>query len=135
MTVTQVLTSQSIGTGSNKGNDLTFSTATLKLTIQSTTSAFKITGRLTNGAAAYDRANRPTIRYVSSPVSDTYSAAPPLYRNAARYLELIPHENSGGISTRVSDVETCAGTFIYIWVDVPAADVAQTLDIYVTELP
>lgn len=135
MTVTQLLTAQSIGTGSNKGSDLTFSTAAMKLTIQSGTSAFKVIGRLTNGAASYDRANRPTIRYVASPISDVYSDAPPLYRESSRYLELIPAQGAGKISTRISDVETVSGSYIYFWMDVPTVSVAWTVDLYVTEIP
>lgn len=135
MTTTQILNAQSVGTSTNKGSDLTFATAGMKLTIQTGTSAYKIIARLTNGAASYDRANRPTIRYVSSPFSDTYTAAPSLYRQSARYLELIPADGASLPSTRATDVETVSGQYIYMWVDVPAVTVPQTLDLYVVELP
>ena len=135
MTSTAVLSAQSIGTGANKGNDLTFSASAMKVTIQTGTTAFCVAGELTNGSASYDQANRPTIRYATSPFSYAYDAAPPNLRTTARYLEMIPKQSAGGIAARNSDLEVVKGSYIYVWVDVPGVAVAQTLTINVVELP
>lgn len=136
MTTTVILTGQSIGTGSNAGADLTFATAGMKVTKQAATTAFVISAVLTNGAAAYNLAARPVIRYASSPFSVVYTAAPALFRNGgSRYLELVPAIGAGGAVSRSSEIETVNGSYIYIWVDVPTVSVAQTLDLSIVELP
>lgn len=136
MTTTVILSSQSIGTGSNAGGDLTFATAGMKTTKQTTTTAFSISARLTNGAGSYSLSNRPVIRYTSSPFSVAYTAAPLLFRNGgSRYLELVPGCEGNLAVSRTSDIETVNGDYIYIWVDAPTVTVAQTLDITLFELP
>lgn len=135
-TTTAVLSSQSIGTGSNAGNDLTFAASTLKLTLQSTTTAYVISVKLTNGTGSYSLSNRPTIKYASSPFSVTYTAAPLLFRNGgSRYLEMVPGCEGNLAVSRSSDIETINGGYLYIWCYVPTVSVAQTLDISVLELP
>lgn len=136
MTTTVILNAQSIGTGANAGSDLTFSTAGMKVTKQTATTAFSISARLTNGAGAYSLSNRPVIRYTSSPFSVAYTAAPKLFRNnGSRYLEMVPGCEGNLAVARTSEIETVNGDYIYIWVDCPTVAVAQTLDVTLFELP
>ena len=136
MTTTAVLASQSLGTSTNVGGDLTFATAGMKITRQTATTAFVVSAKLTNGAGAYSLSDRPVIRYASSPFSVTYTAAPAMFRNGgSRYLELVPAIGAGGIVSRSSEIETVNGDYIYLWVDSPTVSVAWTLALSVLELP
>lgn len=136
MTTTAILSSQSIGTGSNAGNDLTFSTAGMKLTLQAATTSYVISARLTNGASNYSLGTRPIIKYASSPFSFAYTAAPvTFYNGGSRYLELVPAIGANAIVSRSADIEVINGGYLYIWCDIPTVTVAQTLDISVLELP
>lgn len=131
MTVTASIGSQSIGTGSNVGNDK----FAQKVTCASGTTAFLIEAKVTNGASAYDPSLRPMIWYASSSFSVTAAAAVDLLRNAARYLEVIPSPNGSVARIRATELETIRGGYIYIWCDIPTVTVAQTLDVDVVELP
>ena len=133
MLTTAILSSQSIGTSTNIGNELTFSTSTMKKTLESTTAAFVVSARLTNGAAGYNPSTRPVIHYATSPFDYAYTLAPAVFRNGARYLELVPSREGAAIVARASLPEIAAGTYIYFWVEVPAVSTAQTLDISLTE--
>jgi len=136
MTTTAVLSGQSIGTSTNVGNDLTFAASTMKVTIQTTTTTFVVSAKLTNGAGSYNLGSRPVVWYASSPFSVVYTAAPALFRNGgARYLEMVPSTQSGLAVAKTSSLETVNGSYIYVWCDVPTVSVAQTLDISVVELP
>jgi hypothetical protein len=131
MTTTTSIVSQSIGTSSNKGNGL----FPQKITIQATTTAFVVAATLTNGAAGYDQGNRPSIWFATSPFSITAAAAIVQMRNTARYLELVPAPTAGTALSKDSGLQSVAGSYIYIWCDIPTVATAQTLDISVVELP
>ena len=136
MTTTVILTSQSIGTGSNVGEELTFATTGMKVTKQAATTAFVISAKLTNGAASYSLSTRPLIRYASSPFDLTYTAAPAIFRNGgSRYLEMVPAVGAGVIVSKSSEIETVCGNYIYIWCYIPTTSVAQLLDLSILELP
>lgn len=137
MTTTAALSSQSVGTGSNKGENLTFSTATMRKTAETATTAFTIEAKLTNGASFYNPGTRVTVWYASSGFAITYSDAPSILRSGARYVELIPSPRALDYRIRAGDIVTVNGQYLYCWVDSGGTElaVAQTLDINFIELP
>lgn len=132
MTTTALISSQSIGTSTNKGEGL----FPQKLTLNPATTKFVITAELTNGTGSYNQAQRVVLRYATS--SYSYTAANAVAQLAAgagtRFLELIPAKSTGAISNRFSQIEVPAGQYLYLWVDVPTTSVAQTLSVDCTEL-
>lgn len=137
MTTTAALTSQSVGTLTNKGENLTFATATTKKTKETNTTAFAVEARVTNGAASYAPGTRIKVWYASTGFNITYDAAPPILRSGARYVELIPSINASESRVRAGDLQTLNGQYLHCWVDVGTLDmaVAQTLDVNFLEVP
>jgi hypothetical protein len=56
-------------------------------------------------------------------------------KTTARYLDVRPEPNAGGVAIRAGDLLTVNGDYIYFWCEIPAASVAQTLDVSCVELP
>jgi hypothetical protein len=131
MTSTQVISSQSVGTGANKGEEL----FAIRLTPNAITDRFFVEAVLTNGATDIDTSDRPQIRYACYNASITAALAPPILRRTARYLEVIPSPNAGLVVSRTSLLEPLSGPYIYLWVDMPAFPVAGTLSVWIHEGP
>jgi len=131
MTSTQVITSQSIGTSTNKGEDL----FAIRLTPQSITDRFFVEAVITNGAAGYDIGNRPVVKFACYNASITASGAPAILKRSARYLELLPSINASAVVSRTSVCEPLSGPYIYLWVDCPAFATAATLSVWIHEGP
>ena len=137
MTTTVAISSQSIGTLTNKGENLTFATATMKKTKAADTTAFTVEVQVTNGAASYSQSTRVKVWYASTGFNHTYDVAPAILRQGARYVEVLSAQNAGQIRVRAGDLQTLNGQYLHAWVDVGNADmaVAQTLDINFLEVP
>lgn len=131
MTTNSPISSQSIGTGSNKGEGI----LPQKITLAGTTTAFVITGRVTNGAAAYDPANEVIIWYSTSSFSITAAAAAVQLRPTARYLSIKVSNLAAGVVIKDSSLEPVTGGYLYLWCDIPTFSVAATLDVNAVELP
>lgn len=135
MTTTQVINTQSIGTGANvsTGDSPLFVT---KRTLATTTTAFSLTGILTNGASRYGTEQRTKISWTTSPVSLTANAATAAQlKMTAKFFYLKQSPNSGDVRYTDSDLDTVTGPYLYLWAECPNHPVAQTLDVYVNELP
>lgn len=131
MTTTAAINAQSVGTSSNVGEDL----LAYKLTPQSTTDRFFVEALLTNGAGGYDMAQRPRIWYACHSVSMTAALAPKILKQTARYLEIVPSPFSGKQVARVSQLEPLSAAYVYLWLEMPAVTVAQTLTVNLIEGP
>lgn len=131
MTSTQIITAQSIGTSTNKGSDL----FAVRLTPQAITDRFFLEVVITNGAAGYDIKQRPIAWYATYNASVTAATAPALLRNTARYLECIPRPEGSGVSSRTSVCEPLSGPYLYVWFEIPAVAVAQTMSAWIHEGP
>jgi hypothetical protein len=131
MTTTSIISGQSIGTGADIGEGL----YPQKITIAATTTAFVITPRVTNGAAGYNPGNEITVWYSSSSYSVSAAQAVKLVRGTARTVSVKPSPLAAGDVLRDSTLEPVTGSYIYLWCDIPAASVAQSLSVNVVELP
>jgi hypothetical protein len=131
MTINTPISGQSVGTSTNKGEGL----FPQKITKNAATTAFSVQVRVTNGAGDYAIANVIRVWYLSSAFDMTAAAAVDACRSAARYVDLRPSNLSSGVRLRDSDLEAVLGNYIYLWCDIPAATVAQSLDVTVVELP
>lgn len=131
MTTTALISGQSIGTGSNMGTGI----LPIKLTLQTTTTAFVICGRMTNGAAAYNQREELRIWYTTSSFSITAAQAILQLNKTARYVDLRKSSLNAGVVIQDSSLEPVTGASLYIWCDVPNSTVAQTLDVNAVELP
>lgn len=131
-TTTTIISGQSIGTSSNKGDAL-FPT---KLSLSSLTAAVVLTIRVTNGAGVGSLDGRTPLwlRYAFSPISVAAEAAPSLLRQNSRYVELKLSQVPADDLARDSIVEPVSGLYLYVWVDVPIFSTAGTLNVYATEL-
>lgn len=131
MTITQMLNGQTIGTGANKGEGL-FAT---KLTLQSTTTAYVFTPRVTNGADSYLPKNEIIIWYTTSSFSITAAQAVKQLKSTARYVSIKPSPDNAGVVIKDSSLEPNTGGYLYCWCDIPTVTTAQTLDVNIVELP
>lgn len=131
MTPNTVISGQTVGV-SNIGEGL----FPWKVTIASTTTAFVITADLTNNSGgSYDQAQHIEARFISSPVSLTAAQAYAYMQRGARYLTIIPAHRAGDRTIVSSEVEVCNGGYIYGWMNIPKANLTQTLSVYCVELP
>lgn len=131
MTTTAAINAQSVGTSTGVGEDL----LAYKLTPQSTSDRFFVEALLTNGAGGYDMAQRPRIWYACHSVSMTASLAPKILKQTARYLEIVPSPFGSKQVARISQLEPLAAAYVYLWLEMPAVAVAQTLTVNIIEGP
>lgn len=132
MTTTASISGQSIGTGSNVGAKL----FPQKVTVNVATTAFVISGRVTNGTGNYPQTLYVRIWFTSSSFSVTAAqAVDQLNRAPARYLDLPLKEAAGQVTIKDSMLEVLTGGYIYLWCEVPTMTTAATLDVNVVELP
>jgi hypothetical protein len=130
MTTTNVIAAQSIGTSTNYGADK----FPQKVTLTIGTTAFIIEGRITNGSDSY-RKQDARIWYAVSSFDLTAAAAAVALRPTARYLDLPFGPEGGDVRVRSSLLEPAAGSYLYIWCDLPKLATAVTLAINSVELP
>jgi len=131
MTTTQVLTDQTIGTGSNIGGNL----FPQKVTLAVASIAASISIRCTNGAGLPADIRAPIVaRYAFSPVSVAAAAAPGLLGIGSRYLNLHPQNVPSGDTSSASLLSDATGAYLYVWFEVPPFLVAASLNAFVVEL-
>ncbi len=132
MTTTTVTNAQSIGTSTNIGDDK-FVT---KTAIQTGTTAFVITPRVTNEANS-NAGLVLRVWYTSSSYSLTASAAlaSAALRQTAHYVDLRLNSDNSGVAINDSCLEPVTGGYIYTWCSIPTLILAATLDVNLTELP
>lgn len=130
MTTTTSISGQSFGTSTNIGEGK----FPQKVTIQATTTSFVIEGRITNGAAGYVKQD-VRVWYASSGFSVTAAVGSVALRPTARYVDIPMGQAAAQVTIRSSLLEPVAGSYIYLWVDLPTLTTAATLDVNVTELP
>ena len=131
MTTTTLINAQSIGTGSNIGNRLFGA----KLTAATTTTAYLISARLTDGAGPTDP-GQVRIWHTSASFNISAANGPAQLNQTARYLDLNLTEPTGGqIIVRDGTLEPLTGQYIHVWVDAPRLTTAATLDVNVVEVP
>lgn len=129
MTTTALVTTQSIGTGSNKGDGI----LPQKATLAGSTQNFVLSMEITNGAGGYVKGSRISAWYATSPFSYTAADGVVQLRNKARYLEIIVSHNANIIHAAASVLEPVAGQYLYVWFDIPVVTVAQTMNVSYTE--
>lgn len=131
MTTTNIVASQSIGTGGNIGNSL----FAYKHTLDAGTSAAVLTLRVTNGTKGpSDARAKNTMWYSFSPISVTASAATELLKQNAKYVDLLCAEGASSDRARDSLIEPVTGQYLYCWFDTCTYEAAATLNAYVTEI-
>lgn len=132
MTTQVAINGQSVGTGSNVG-DNKFSIS--PLTIGGTTTAYVVNIKLVNGAAGYDR--NQVIRVWHTTTTQTVSAtdAPKHLNQTARYVDIRPGQDSAAVQIVDSDLEPVTGANFHCWCTVPKYSVAATLTVTLVELP
>jgi hypothetical protein len=132
MTITTPISAQSIGTSTNVGN----SKFPQKITLESTTTAVQIEGRIVNGAGYYDKREGVTIHYAFSAISVTAAAAVAMLGQSSRFLALDFAAERLVDQAKMSLLEPAPGTgFLYLWCDVPNTDVAAALSVNVIQYP
>ncbi len=136
MTITSVITAQSIGTGSNKGNS---KFATSALVLQSTTTAYVVNVQVTPGAGPVDHKLELRVWFTTTPRTVTAGNAPYTLGQTAHYVDI--RFGTGGLSlpsvaiSKDSALEPVTGGNLHVWCDVPGLDTAATLDVSIVELP
>lgn len=131
MTTTAIISGQSMGTGSNVGDNL----FAAKLTAQTTTTAFLLCVRVTEGAGP---TNPGTVRVFFTSTSFSISAAngPSQLGATSRYVDVILSDPRGGqVIIRDGSLEPLTGANIHVWASAPQLGTAATLDVNVVELP
>lgn len=134
-TETVLINAQSVGTGSNKGDNL-FSIA--PVTLQATTTAFYLDVKLANGATAGDiDANQKIVVYYSPTCYTVTAAEAPLtLAQTARYVALRPRPGASKEVINQSSLEPVgSGSDILCWVSSPAFPIAGALTVTLIELP
>lgn len=130
MITTNSISGQSIGTGSNVGADK----FPQKVTADTSTMAFIISGRVTNGSGDYPATLYVRIWFTSSSYSITAAQAPTQLNRGARYVDVQLKSFATGVTIRDSTTRVLSGGYIYLWCEVPNMPVAATLDVNVVEL-
>lgn len=131
MTTTTLINAQSIGTGANIGNRLFGA----KLTAQTTSTAFLLSARLTEGAGPTEPAI-VRVWYTSASFNISAANGPAQLNQTARYLDLNLSDPTGGqVIIRDGTLEPLTGQYIHVWVDAPRLGTAATLDVNVVEVP
>src|ERR1035437_7878120 len=132
MTTTLVISAQSVGTGTNKGNGL-FSIA--QVALQATTTAFVVSGQLTNGAGPVDPNQQIRIWYSPTPWTVTAGNAAAQLNKTARYVDIKPNPNASAVTITDSSLEPVTGANFNLWVDAPTFAIAGALSVNLVELP
>lgn len=130
MTTTASISSQSIGTSTNIG-DQKFPQ---KVTIAATTTSFNLAARITNGASAYDPAVAPVLYWTTSPFSVTTAVAAASFR-ALGSIQLRPSPLGSGVASYTTPNVPAGGAYVYFWLNIPNLPAAATLDVTCVELP
>lgn len=145
MTTQSLISGQSIGTGTNIGNNK-FSIA--PVTLADTTSAFIINVQLTEGSTGtslHSKSNEVTVWYTTTMRTVTAANAPRVLAQTARFVTIRPptgnligstlNEVVAGVVSKDSSLEPKTGVKLHVWVDAPTYTVAMTLDVDVVEVP
>lgn len=130
MTTTNVLTTQSIGTSTNKGDAV----LPQKVTLTSGTTAIRVEAKITNGAASYPNTYL-RFAYVVSSFDLTAAAAALALKGNATLVDIPLRPAGGDITIKSSLLDPAAGAYLYIWFYIPATTVACTLALNTVELP
>lgn len=131
MVTNNSISGQSIGTSTNVGEGK----FPQKITLNAATTAYVITPRLTNGAAAYDPAQVVRVWYTTSSFSLTAAQAVAQLDTTARYIDVRFKPLNGQVNIKDSTLENVTGGYLYLWCDVPNLATAATLDVNAVELP
>lgn len=133
MTTQALITAQSIGAGSNKGDGiLSISAATLA----AATSAYIINVQLTNPSSYVPDKNQiVTVWYTTTMRTVTAANAPKTLAQTARYVDIRPGQVASIVVSKDSALEVKTGTNLHVWCDVPTFTTSLTLDVDVVECP
>ena len=134
MTTTSIITSQSIGTGSNIGPFI----APVKTTLNANTTAALISVSLTLGDTSASVSSKLRVWCAVSPVSySTATVGAYALKSGAQWVEL--NLDPKGLPTlvleRASMVDITAAGYHYCWIEAPTLPVAATVTVNLLELP
>lgn len=130
MTSTNVISGQSFGTSTNKGNGLFSPSAT---TLAGTTTAFVVSAIVTAGTDAVLKPGlRVRVWYTTTTHTVAAADAPSKLGQTARYVDV---DIDRPVAIRDSSLEPVTGSKFHCWVDAPTLDVAATLTVALVELP
>lgn len=130
MTITALLTAQSVGTSSNVGTGL----YAAKLALQAATAGLVITAQLTAGAAqSVDPKQRLKVWFTTSPF-DVSSGIVAQFDLDSKQVELNCPQGPSGVRVTTSEFVINQGGYLYYWVEVPTLAVAGSLNLSVVEI-
>lgn len=129
MTITSAIGGQLIGLTNKGEGQLPY-----KLTLQASTTAFVISGRITN-VTTNDPKKITRVWYSTSSYNFTTAQAIKYLRATARYVDVRPIADSGTGIVMDSSLEPVTGNYLYLWCEIPADTVDQVIDVNIIELP
>jgi hypothetical protein len=135
MTSTNVISSQSFGTGSNISTNGQPKFAPAATTLQTGTTAFVVRAKWTAGAGVEATGQKLKVYYTTSESGISAANAPTYLEQTARYIEMDSPEEISGVRIKDSTLEPVTGTDFYCWVDAPKLTLAATLTVTLIELP
>lgn len=130
MTITALLTAQSVGTSTNVGTGLYAG----QLVLQAATSGVVVSAKLVAGAGqSVDAKQRIKVWFTTSPW-DISSGIPAQFELDANQVELNNPQGPSGTRITTSELAINQGGFLNYWVEVPALPVAGTLSLDCVEI-
>lgn len=130
MTITALLTAQSVGTSTNVGTGLYAG----QLVLQATTSGVVVSAKLTAGAGqSVDPKKQIRVWFTTSPW-DISSGIPVQFELDANMLELNNPQGPSGVRVTTSELAINQGGYLNYWLEVPSFAVAGTLSLDCVEI-
>jgi len=121
------MTSTTLNNGVTVGGATGTGAGAIKTSLQGTTTAYTVACLLTNGAAAGNPTHCVKFFAVTSPYSITATQAVTQLRQAASFIDIIPHADPGGSTIQDFPLLARKGDFVYTWFEDGTFNPTKTL--------